>query len=131
MPEVPGNTGNHDARQEVAALGLARGMTARKAAARAGVTERTLFTWRTQRAFLDRVAALRSELFEAAVNALAGMTGKAARQLRKLLDSPDEKTRLAAIRLVADWGKAARETGELAERLAAVEARLRLKARAS
>jgi hypothetical protein len=112
MSDRPGNL---ETRREAAALALARGLSIRDAAAEAGVNERTVFNYRTDPVFNARVKELRAELFALAVAKLAGMNGKAADQLAGLLESGDEKTRLGAVRLVADWTKAAREHDLAAE----------------
>jgi hypothetical protein len=74
------------AARERVALCLAAGRTAKGAAAACGVGERTVRRWQADPDFAGRVAALRRQLAERAAGRLAGLSGRAAATLRRLLD---------------------------------------------
>jgi hypothetical protein len=111
-------------RQEAAAVALASGRNLRGAARDSGAGVRTIKTWTAaQPAFARRVQELRAEMTSRALGRLVdGMAG-AAEALRKLLTAKSETVRLGAARAVLEMGSRLRETVELEERLAALEAR--------
>jgi hypothetical protein len=119
---MPGRKPTHSAKREQVALLLALGRSARKAAAEAGVGERSVRRWLTEdTAFAARVNRLRAELFERTTARLGAAMGRAARRLHQLLKSEDERVALAASRSVLGMSKALRETVVVEQRLEAVE----------
>jgi transposase-like protein len=114
-------------RRERVALYLAAGLSVRRAARKAGVGERTVYRWLAEDAFRQRVAELRTRLFDRAVGRLSRTSGKAAVVLKGLLDSADERVRLAAARAVLDSGMKAREALELAQKVEEIKATLKAK----
>jgi hypothetical protein len=105
-----------EAARDAAALLLARGATVKETATLSGASESTIGNWQKEPRFAARIKAIQAELFGLAVAKLASMNGKAAGQLEALLDDPDPKVKLGAIRLVMEWSKTVREA-DLAEQL--------------
>jgi transposase len=124
MPEI---IGNEDGRREVLALHLARGLTVRKAAEKAQVSERTAYNWRKEKSFSARVRELRTELFAEAAGRLAGLNGRAAAKLGKLLKSANERVSLQAAVKVLELGSRLRDDVDFDARLAEVERLLKVK----
>jgi hypothetical protein len=118
-PADPGRQRRHAA--GVAALALAVGKPVRAAATRAGIGERTLYTWLKRPTFRRRVAELRERLVAEAVGRLSRAMAGAAWVLVRLLRSEDEATRLRAARAILELGVKVREHGELERRLAELE----------
>jgi hypothetical protein len=83
-------------RREIAATALATGRTIRAAARQAGVSERTLGGWNSEPEFAARVQAIRSSLLERCLGSMAGALSKAARTLKRLLQSPDDRVKYAS-----------------------------------
>lgn len=111
-------------KQEAAALALAGGATIGQAARRARAGERTVKTWlHDQPAFGRRVTELRAEMTERALGRLVDGMTSAADTLRGLLAAESEMVRLSAARAVIEIGNKLRETVELEQRIAALEAR--------
>jgi hypothetical protein len=110
-----------DPRHELLALGLARGLTVLKAAAKAGVAESTAHLWRKEPAFIERVQALQAELFQQAVGILADSNARAAARLAKLVNSKIERVSLAASRSILELGARLRQDQELELRVAELE----------
>ena len=108
----------------VAALALAVGKTVAEAAAEAGIGERTLYSWRRKTSFKRRVDELRSALVGAAVGRLSMNMGAASDALVALLKNRNPMVKLRASRAVIELGTKLRESEELAERLADIEAQL-------
>lgn len=92
---MPGRRRSDAAREEVA-LALATGATAKQAAARVGVHERTVRNWAAVQGFRDRVAELRRQLTDRTVDQLAIARYEAAVTARKLLRSDDPQARQKA-----------------------------------
>jgi hypothetical protein len=117
-------------RDDALAVSLAGGATLRDAAAAAGIGERTATRRWADAAFRRRVAELRGEMVGQALGRLADGMAAAADVLRALLGAENsdgeprnEKTRLAAAAKLLELGVRLRESVELEERLAALEAR--------
>jgi hypothetical protein len=110
-------------KQEAAALALARGCTLRVAAEESGAGERTLKTWTaTVPAFTRRIAQLRAEMTSQALGRMIDGMSEAADTLRRLLRAKSRTVRLGAARALIELGTKLRETVELEERIAALEA---------
>jgi hypothetical protein len=103
---------------------LAGGATVRKAAARAGVSERTAYRRLREEAFRRRVAQARGDMVSRAVGKLADASARAVDTLRGLLSASSETARLGAARSILELGARLREAGELEERLRHLEERL-------
>jgi hypothetical protein len=118
--------GNHDGRQQAVALGLAAGLTVKAAAAQAKVAYRTARLWLDEdEDFQALVHRFRSEVLEMAMSRLTAATTKAAKVLKGLLESKDEKTRLNAATRILELSMSMRGTLSIEQRLQALEARQR------
>jgi hypothetical protein len=111
------------AKQELAAVALARGATAEEAAQQAGCSLRSVRRWNAEDgAFRRRVAAMRREVTERALGLLCeGMTASAAVLRSLALNARSESVKLGAARAVVELGVKLRESDELAERVALLE----------
>jgi len=105
-------------------VALAGGATVRKAAAAAGIGERTAYRHLENPEFRRRVLRARGEMIDSAVGRLARASTKAAGTLQKLLDSQDEKTKLAAARWVLQLWRDLRDSTEVVERIERLESLL-------
>src|SRR5262249_54528151 len=106
---------------ELLAAGLAAGRSVKKAAAAAGMGERTAYRKLKDPAFKALVAELRQRMVSRAVGRLsAGMT-QAAGKLLKLLASRDEKVQLAAAKAILEAGPRLRDSEVLAVKVAELE----------
>jgi hypothetical protein len=112
-------------KQEAVALLLAAGRTIEQAAREARVGSRTVRTWLAEgSAFRERVQSLRSEMTAAALGRLLDNMASAADTLGYLArKGKSEMTRYVAARAVLELGPKLREATELADRVAALEAR--------
>lgn len=102
---------------------LAVGMTVRDAARAAGLSERTAHRRLEDPGFRRTVADARARLIESACGQLAEASTAAVSTLRALLDAEGENVRLGAARAVLELGAKLRESVELEQRIAALEAR--------
>ena len=111
-------------KQEAAALALASGCTLREAARESGAGERTIKTWMATRSgFTQRITELRAEMTSRALGRLVDGMVSAADTLGYLCrKGKSEMVRLSAARAVLELGNKLRETVELEERIAALEA---------
>jgi hypothetical protein len=104
---------------------LAAGETFAKAAAKAGVSERTVYRWHQNDAFRRQVAAARAEMFGRALGSMADGAVSAALTMRHLcLKARAETVRLGAARTILELGVKLRDSLDLEQRLAALEQRL-------
>jgi hypothetical protein len=103
---------------------LAAGATAREAAARAGLSERTIYRRMEDPEFRRRVTEARATMVESALGKVADGMSDAAAKLRELLAAQSEAVRLGAARSLLELGIRLRESVELEQRLAAMEERL-------
>lgn len=114
--------GNHGGRQQALALGLASGLTVKGAATQARVAYRTARLWLDEdRDFQALVHRFRAEILEQAMGRMTAATTKAAKVLKALLESKDEKTRLAAAKGILELTLSMRQTVSIEARLRAVE----------
>ena len=102
---------------------MAAGRTLRQAASDSGAGERTIKTWVAHQPALNRrVTELRAGLTAQALGRLTeGMT-EAADTLRALLRAKSRSVRLGAARAILELGTKLRESVELEQRIAALEA---------
>jgi hypothetical protein len=112
------------AADDVLALALAAGATVADAARQAGVSERTVYRRLDDTAFRWRVTHTRASFVSQTVGLLADAMTDAARTLRDLLTADSDAVRLGAARAILDAGVRLRESEELAERIAVLEAHL-------
>ena len=103
-------------------IALAGGATVRTAAKAAGIGERTAHRHLEDPDFRRQVQKARAAMIDQATGQLARSSTRAAGTLRKLLASADERVKLAAARHVLTLLTHLRESGELLERLEALEA---------
>lgn len=113
-----------DARDDVLALALAKGLTRAEAAGEAGVAERTVYRKIADPAFRALVAGYRKAMINEAFGELARSSGAAFRVLSKLLTNPDPAVQLRAAwvigRLLVNVGK----YSDIDDRLTEIESRL-------
>ncbi|MFE3940590.1 hypothetical protein ACFXPV_01710 [Streptomyces sp. NPDC059118] len=105
-----------------AVVALARGNTAEQAAREAGVSGRTIRRWMEEPEFGRQVMATRTELLQLAVGQLAAASTKAVATLVDALDNEKGQARVQAARVLLDAVPALRESLDLEQRLAALEA---------
>jgi hypothetical protein len=112
-------------KQEAAALALAVGATLDEAARKSNCGSRTIRTWQAEQpTFVRRIAELRAEMTSRALGRLVDSMASAAETLGFLSrKGRSEMVRLSAARAVLELGTRMRETVELEERIAALEAR--------
>lgn len=103
-------------------VALARGATSEEAAREAGVSGRTVRRWMEDPDFLADVRDTRTELLQHAVGQLAAGAVEAVTTLREALRDADGRNRVQAARVLLDATLALRESLDLEERLAALEA---------
>jgi hypothetical protein len=96
----------------------------RRAAERAGLSERTAHRRLAEADFRRRVAELRAEMVARAMGRLVDGMTEAADTLRKLLRAEGESVRPGAARTILELGNRLREAVELEERLSALERRI-------
>ena len=108
---------------EQLALALASGRRVVDAAESAGLSERTAYRRRAEPDFQARVKELRSELVDAASGRLVATMTKAVVTLKRLLDDEDSNVQARAAGLLLTHALRVTELVDLAERVAALEAR--------
>jgi len=102
---------------------LAGGYTVAGAAARAHVSERTVYRRLDEAAFCQQITDARAELVGQAVGKLAAASPLAVSTLMELMELGNRASvRLSAARTVLEFGQRWRETEELAERVRVLEA---------
>ncbi|MFB6620333.1 hypothetical protein ACIGFK_07440 [Streptomyces sp. NPDC085524] len=105
-----------------AVLALAQGSTTGQAATAAGVSGRTILRWLDDPEFQREVADMRTELLRLAVGRLAAGATKAVDALVDALDTEKGQARVQAARTLLDACLSLRESLDLEQRLAALEA---------
>ncbi|HJZ57432.1 MAG TPA: hypothetical protein VKE74_20855 [Gemmataceae bacterium] len=106
------------------AFALAAGQTQAEAAAKGGVSVRTVRSWSGESEFAARVEQLRAEAIGQALGRLSGTMSSAADVLKDLLQSKSEDVRLRASRAILELGVKLREFVALEERVRDLEAKL-------
>jgi hypothetical protein len=102
---------------------LAAGKSAQEAADAAGVSGRTVARRLADPTFRLRVQTTRGEMVGRALGRMADGMSEAADVLRGLLRADAESVRLGAARALIDLGSKLRDSVELEQRIAALEAR--------
>jgi hypothetical protein len=106
-------------------LALACGATAENAARQAGVSPMTVFRRLREPAFQAKLQAARQEMFERSRHMLTAATGESVKTLVDLLGkNQPASVRHSAARTILEFGVRFRESAELFERVAALEAQL-------
>jgi hypothetical protein len=106
-------------------LALACGASVESAARQCRLSERTVYRRLAEPAFQARLHQVRAEMVERTAGMLTAAGGEAVKTLLALLkDEVAAATRLGAARAILELGLRLRETAELAERIAALEAKL-------
>jgi len=100
---------------------LVAGATRAQAAAKAGISDRTLDRWVAEPAFRLELEAARRTAFNEGLGVLRGVVAKAIETLAALLDSKREAERRHAASELLSFAFRAHEAGELEDRLAALE----------
>lgn len=119
------NGGPRPRKGEAALLAaLAAGQTIRDAAKAAGISERTASRHMEDPAFRQQVQEARAEIIARAASQLADAATDAATTLRGLLAAESDAIKLGAARAILELGTKLRESVELEQRLAALEAGL-------
>lgn len=101
---------------------LAAGDPVAEAARQAGMSERTVYRRLGDEKFRHQLSAVRSQMLDRAIGKLADAATEAACTLRSLLGAESETARLGAARAIFDHVTKLRESQELEERVAALEA---------
>lgn len=106
-------------------IALACGATIESAARTAGVSATTVYRRMRNPEFHAELQRVRAEMVQRTAGMLTGAAGEAVKTLVALQDlTTPPPVRLGAARAILELGLRLRETVELAERIAAVEARL-------
>jgi hypothetical protein len=109
-------------RDDALAVALAAGQTLRDAAAAAGIGERTATRRWADPDFRRRVAELRADMVSRATGRMGDGMAEAADVLRALLKADSQSVRLGACRAMLELGVKLRDSVELEQRIAALEA---------
>lgn len=117
-------SGRRTEHRELAAARLACGGTFAGAGAAAGVSERAVLKWNTDPTFRAMVRDFRRQAIGRAVGALADSFTDAARVLRDLLASANERVRLKAAAEILNLGTKCIEAHDLAAELDELRAAL-------
>src|SRR5262245_31087838 len=106
-------------------LALACGATVENAARSAGISESTAYRRLRETAFNQRLQQVRADMVQRTAGMLTAAAGEAVKTLLALQkESIPHATRLGAARAILELGVRLRETAELAERIAALEAQM-------
>ncbi len=118
-------TGNRRHRDTALLLALACGATIEAAAQKSGLSPATVYRRLREKAFQKQLTELRSEMLQRAAATLTAAASEAVRTLLSLQkDTVPHAVRLGAARAILELGIKLRESNELAERIADLEARL-------
>ena len=110
-------------------LALACGATAENAARQCGVSERTVYRRLSDPAFQQQLQGMRTDMVQRATGALTAANAEAARTLLSLQkETAPPAVRLGAARAILEISTKLREATELTERIAALEAQLKVTA---
>jgi hypothetical protein len=103
-------------------LALAQGQTTGQAAKVGGITGRTVLRWLEDDDFRQEIADTRTDLMRLAVGRLAAGAAKAVDTLVDALDTERGQARVQAAKVLLESSLALRESLDLEERIAALEA---------
>jgi hypothetical protein len=117
------SNGRGQGRREAVALLLAVGRTQKQAAAEVNVSERSVHNWLAEEPFRRRVSELRGEMVGRTLGKMADGMTEAADTLRGLLGARNEAVQLGAAKSMIELGVKLRDSIELEERLAVLEAK--------
>jgi len=92
-----------------------------EAAKRAKISRATLYIWMKQDSFKEKLQVERDALFYESLDLLKQSTGRAVKELVKLLESRDEKTRRLAAKEIINTSLKITEIKELEERVSELE----------
>jgi hypothetical protein len=107
-------------------MALACGASVESAAQSAGISRRTAHRRLADPVFQARLHQVRADMVERTAGMLTAAAGEAVKTLLALLkEEIAAATRLGAARAILELGVRMRETAELAERIAALEAQLK------
>ncbi|NEA78035.1 hypothetical protein G3I30_02650 [Actinospica acidiphila] len=109
-------------RRPAAVLALAQGHTTGQAAKQAGVSSRTVLRWLEDDDFRQEISDTRTELLRAAVGRLAAAATKAVDTLVDALTTEKGQARVQAAKVLLEATLSLRESLDLEERIAAIEA---------
>jgi hypothetical protein len=118
-PTFPSTVGA--GRRLVVLTELVAGATRANAAAKAGISIRTLERWVAEHGFKLELETARRTAFDKGLGVLRGAVAKAVETLMALLDSKHESERRHAASEILSFAFRAHETGELEARLEALE----------
>lgn len=105
-------------------LALASGDSVKDAARQAGCSERTVYRRLRNESFVQRINQARTSMLQQAVGRLAKAVPKASEVLDRLLDSPSERIRLQAVKVVIDSSIKLSDAAAYEQRLASLESML-------
>ncbi len=111
------------AKQMKALTSLLSAPTVAAAATAAGVSERALYSWLSDPAFSAALAEARRELLAQAVGRLAALSGAATEALERALACGKPNVEIRAAIAILDAAFRGLELNDLADRVAALEAR--------
>jgi hypothetical protein len=107
---------------EALLLSLACGATVESAAAKAGVTPRTVHRRLNDPAFQKRLREVKDEMLKRTASMMTALGGEAVKTLSSLQErSTPPSVRLGAARAIIELGVRLRESAELHERMTALE----------
>lgn len=109
-------------RRPAAVLALAQGHTTGQAAKQAGVSGRTILRWLDDPDFRQEITDTRTDLLRAATGRLAAASTKAVDTLVDALTTEKGQARVQAAKVLLESTLALRESLDLEERIAAIEA---------
>ena len=106
-------------------IALVGGATIENAAHAAGISRRTAHRRLKEPRFQDRLRAIRGDMVQRAAGTLAAASSEAVKTLLTLQeDANPGSVRLGAARAILELGSKLRESTDLADRIAALEAQL-------
>lgn len=109
-------------KKEKALIELLEGASISDAAAKVGVNERTIQRWLKEPEFQTRLDQGKDDIYTQAMDSIRDASGKAAKRLSELLDSPTEKTALKAAELIFNLNRQnTQKKQELERRIEEVE----------
>ena len=111
-------------KKNVVARALAMGETRETAAAKAGITVRSVYRFLANPAFRQLVAELRSEFMSRTLGCMAESATRAAMKLSSLLDKDDPGVQLRVARAIIGMAVSLRNSVELDVRIGEIEAEL-------
>ena len=108
-------------RKERAILALLGGATVLETSAQAGVSKRTVFKWLQELEFRQRLDQGRDDIRGRNINLIKTTLGDAVKTARMLLKSQSESVRLAACRILLEYGLKVIELSEITDRIGKLE----------